>query len=180
MRPIALLAAALLLALCASAQADVRYAAPAGTGDCSQPSPCALETAVSGALAGDEIVVASGVHALGATLAPAVPLTIHGTPGLPRPFIVGPSGGAAIDAAATLAISDLTLESVDPGPGATVLLAGDNSTADRIEVIATSSTRTRDRAAPGQRRRGPRQPAACVQPDRCQRALLPGDRSERR
>ena len=81
MRPIALLVAALLLALCASAQADVRYAAPSGTGDCSQPSPCALETAVSGALADDEIVVAPGVHALGATLAPTVPLTIHGTAG---------------------------------------------------------------------------------------------------
>src|SRR4029078_1377575 len=116
------------LALCASAQADVRYAAPAGTGDCSQPSPCSLEAAVGVALAGDEIVVAPGVHVLSATLAPAVRLTIHGTPGLSRPFIVGPSGGAALNAGATVALRDLTFESVDPGPGATVLL-GDNSTA---------------------------------------------------
>ena len=106
----------------------------------------------SGALAGDEIVVAAGVHVLPATLAPAVPLTIHGTPGMPRPFIVGPSGGAALDAAATVALSDLTLQSVDPGPAATVLLSGDNSTADRIEVIAMSAHGARDSVAARQRR----------------------------
>lgn len=149
MRRIALLVAAAMLAPPASAQADVRYASPAGAGDCSQPNPCSLETAVSVALAGDEIVVASGLYALTAKLTPSVPLTIHGTQGQPRPSIVAPSGSAALDSTVPLAISDLTLASVDPGAFATLSLAGDNSTADRIEVIATSSAGPATALRPG-------------------------------
>ena len=138
MRRIALLLAAVMLALPASAQAGVRHASPTGTGsECSEFNPCLLETAVGGALAGDEIVVAPGTHALSAALTPTVPLTIHGTVGLPRPHIVAPTGSPALDSGATLSISDLTLESVDASSALT--LAGDNSSAERVEAVATSS-----------------------------------------
>ena len=136
----ALLLAAVILVLPASGQAGVRHASPTGAGsECSELNPCLLETAVGGAVAGDEIVVAPGIHALGTTLGPAVPLTIHGTVGLPRPRIVAPTGSPALDSGATLSISDLTLESVDASSAGTVSLAGDNSIAERVEVVATSS-----------------------------------------
>jgi hypothetical protein len=134
----ALIAAAVILALPASAQAGVRHASPAGTGtECSELNPCLLETAVGGARAGDEIVVAPGIHALGTTLSPTAPLTIHGTVGLPRPRIVAPTGSSALDSGATISISDLTLESVDASSA--LSLVGDNSVAERVEVVATSS-----------------------------------------
>jgi hypothetical protein len=149
MRRIALLLVTATLALPVSAQADVRHASSAGTGsECSQLNPCLLETAVSVALANDEIVVAPGTHALGATLAPTVPLAIHGTVGLPRPRIVAPSGSTALDSAATVAISDLTLESVDASLG-TASLLGDASSADRVEIVATASSGAARALRPG-------------------------------
>ena len=102
---------------------------------CAQPLP--PESAVSGALADDEIVVGGGTYALGATLNPAVPMSIHGTAGLPRPRIVAPPGSGALGTAETAAISDLTLESVDASLG-TVALFGDGSSAERVEVVATA------------------------------------------
>ena len=138
----ALIAAAFVVVLApASAQAAVRHASPAGAPnpECSPVNPCDLPTAVSGALADDEIVVGGGTYALGSTLNPTVPMSIHGTPGQPRPRIVAPPGSGALDSSATVAIGDLTLESSDAANG-TVFLSGDASSADRVEIVATASS----------------------------------------
>ncbi len=134
------MAAVCVLALLpASAAAGVRHASPTGADvECSQANPCRLETAVSGAAENDEVVVGPGTHALGATLAPTVALTIHGSAGQARPRIVAPLGGGALESFATVRISDLTLESSDPGI-TTVALFGDASSAERVEVIATAT-----------------------------------------
>lgn len=133
-------AVAILALLPAGAAAGVRFASPDGAGDCSQLAPCSLATAVSGAMRDDEVVVEAGEHRLTGTLQPPVPMSIHGTPGQPRPRIVGPPGGAALDAAATLTLSDVTLESKDAG--FTAMIVGPGSTAERIEVIASAGTGT--------------------------------------
>jgi hypothetical protein len=130
---------AILLSLLApaSAAADVRYTSPLGTGDCSAPSPCSLETAVSGAVANDEVVVGAGTYVLGATLVPGGALTIHGAAGQPRPRIVADST-VALTSEFGLAISDVAFQSSN-APYA-VRMNGANSVADRVEVIASAAS----------------------------------------
>ena len=117
----------------ASAGAEARFASPAGTGDCTQAAPCSLETAVTLAAAGDEVVVGPGTHAPSATLQPAAPITIHGTPGQARPQIVGPGGSPVLEASATLALADLTFQSRD---AVAVKALGAGSSAERVEAVA--------------------------------------------
>jgi hypothetical protein len=134
---------ALTVALCvallapAGAHAAMRHASPQGTAnpDCSALAPCDLQSAVDGAVANDEIVVAGGVHALTATLTPAVPLSIHGAIGQ-RPRIVAAPGLAALASSASLALADLTLESTNATH--TASLTGSPSSAERIEVHANA------------------------------------------
>ena len=103
------LTGALLIALVAapSAQAATRYATPGGGGStCDAASPCAVADAISGAAAGDDVVLAPGDYAVTATLRAAAAITVEGTPGQPRPRLLGdasldgdtlalPSGGTA-------------------------------------------------------------------------------------
>jgi hypothetical protein len=152
MNRIALAVAVLALALAPSAAANVRYASPAGTeSQCSVAAPCSLNTAVGGAVGSDEIVVGSGAYALTAALTPSVPLTIHGAPGVARPRISAPVGSPVLESLVTLHISDLTLESTNAGGTflATASLLGDNSSADRIESIATSTSGSATALRPG-------------------------------
>src|SRR3982751_2668032 len=95
-----------------SAQAvpAVRWASPTGSGtDCTEISPCGLETAVESlaVVASDEVVVTPGSYSL-LELDVTKAITLHGQAGQPAPTITtGSPVGVYVGAAATL--SDLRL-----------------------------------------------------------------------
>lgn len=88
-RLLTLLGPAILgLAAPVTAGAADRFAAPDGTGNsCTQGAPCSLPTALFGATDGDVVTAAPGTYAPGAFVLSGV--TLRGTPGQPRPRIVG-------------------------------------------------------------------------------------------
>jgi hypothetical protein len=136
-----LTAVLLTLALAPSAAASVRYASSTGTGTtCSDANPCYITEAVTGATANDDIFVRAGDYPLSATLAPTVPLTIHGPFAGFRPRIFA-SGSPVLESLEPLQISDLTLESTDAntGFGATASLLGTGSSAERVAITEVSS-----------------------------------------
>jgi hypothetical protein len=74
------------------ADAAQRWASPAATrasGPCLSVDPCRLDQAIAGAAANDEVVLAPGAYAVGATLAPTVRLTLRGARGHARPVLTG-------------------------------------------------------------------------------------------
>ena len=87
--------ATLVLVCCASpaAAAQQRFASPGGTGDCSQPSPCDIATAINNATSGDEVILAPGDYGSpGSELSTQLQssqtnLDVHGVDGQPRPRI---------------------------------------------------------------------------------------------
>jgi hypothetical protein len=80
-----------LLLVPVSAHAAQRWASPQSveSGACSATAPCAIEHAVMGAAAGDEVVVAPGTYQVTTTLEPTVPIELHGVAGQPRPHLIG-------------------------------------------------------------------------------------------
>lgn len=70
---------AVLLALPSAAQASVLHADPAGSGDCSAVSPCAIADAFAAAGSGDEIELAAGRYDAPSSLpSGAIGLLVHG------------------------------------------------------------------------------------------------------
>ena len=96
----ALLACVALLTFASSAQAEQRYAAPAGTGtECKQEKPCSLPEAVMAAKAGDEVIVGAGTYMVGSpifTPPGATNIQIHGETNGPMPRITTAFGGPAL------------------------------------------------------------------------------------
>lgn len=87
----------LALTLAPAAQADPRYAAPAGVGPepCAQADPCSLTEAISKAKAGDEVIVTAGTYTLSGPLKTPIGvdnLDIHGAAGGAMPTIVASVG----------------------------------------------------------------------------------------
>jgi hypothetical protein len=76
----------------ASAFAVPRYSSPGAAGDCTQPNPCDLETAIEGAADGDEVILAPGDYGspnlpLASPITAATAIDIHVAAGAPRPRI---------------------------------------------------------------------------------------------
>jgi hypothetical protein len=90
------IASFIFLAL-APAALGARYAAPKGEGsECTQEKPCALREAVSGAKAGDEVIVTSGTYEVtppAISAPPATNVQIHGDQSGPMPKISAGFGG---------------------------------------------------------------------------------------
>lgn len=87
--------AAALLCAASAALAAQRYASPAGSGStCSQASPCPIQTAVSGAGTGDEVIVTPGDYTgLSTTIEPFFSdIYVHGVQGQPMPRLHFTSG----------------------------------------------------------------------------------------
>jgi hypothetical protein len=121
-RRLSLLAATFgaLLSLASPASAAQRYAAPTSTdvvGSCSAMAPCRLDHAVSGASAGDEVIVQSGIYTLASAVSASVPVNIHGVMGQRRPRLVAPAGlgAAAVSLGAGGSISYLAIVKNDSG-----------------------------------------------------------------
>ena len=93
-------AALLVLVATPTAQAAQRYAVPGGstTSQCPVADPCAIERAVNGAAAGDEVIVASGDYTLTAPAEPRGALDLHGDADQmwPRIIAAGKVSGTAL------------------------------------------------------------------------------------
>lgn len=107
------LAAAASTAPGASA-ATQRYASPTGSGTaCSSAGPCSITQAITGAINGDEVIVAPGDYPVTGTLS-ATGVTIHGVAGEPRPrLLFSGVNGADLDLNSTT----LRYVEVDQTPG---------------------------------------------------------------
>ena len=121
--------ATLVIALLApaAASANTRYATPAATassGDCSATMPCRIDYAINGAGGGDEIVVASGVYAVGTALQ-ADGLDLHGAAGQAPPLLIGadtiPDTLLTVDGGS---VRHLALRGTAPDQDTLVLTAG--------------------------------------------------------
>jgi len=91
----ACLLAGLLVVQATPAAAAERWASAGSTdatGACASAAPCTLEHAITGAAAGDDVIVAPGDYAVSRAITTLVPLTIQGQPGLARPRLIGASG----------------------------------------------------------------------------------------
>lgn len=135
--PRALLPLILLLVFAPAAQATVRYAATDGTGtDCTQPAPCPLPTALTGSVAGDEVVVDSGTYSgafSNTTLTVPTGVAVRGAVvGPDRPVV---EASLKLDGADTR-VSDLELRRSGNSP-ALQLLAG--AAADRVIARQTET-----------------------------------------
>ena len=91
---VALLGAAVFLAASAPAAASQRFASPAGAGTaCTSSHPCRITRAINNAVAGDEVILASGSYGSPSSRIPTSLATgfanvnIHGVAGQPRPQI---------------------------------------------------------------------------------------------
>jgi hypothetical protein len=122
-----------LLAVTPAAWAVPRYASPTGTGDCSVGSPCDLETAVAGAVADDEVILAPGdygsaVDPIPSQISTNAAIAVHGAVGAPRPRIFSVAANAiVVGAGATL--RDVEIQ--HSGAGNALLVEG---VAERVVV----------------------------------------------
>jgi Ca2+-binding RTX toxin-like protein len=127
------------------ASAAQRYASPTGSGvTCSQPSPCGLETAIEGAINGDEVIVAAGDYGSAMTpiandiVATAI-LSVHGPASgpLPRLFSSAPDRGLGLLGAGST-LSDLQIEHDSAIYGAEALtLNGSGTVGERLVIHHT-------------------------------------------
>jgi hypothetical protein len=120
-----------------SASGAQRYAAPgASFSDCSQATPCDLQSAVGLAGNGDEVIVAPGTYVLGSSELSlfANDLVVHGIAGQPKPLLTS----TATDAVVTYGVGD-TLRSLrisHTGGGFNGLFIADGATAEQMVVTS--------------------------------------------
>ncbi|MDQ1696035.1 MAG: hypothetical protein QOJ03_1388 [Frankiaceae bacterium] len=131
----ALLLVASALAVGPAAAATARYASPSGSGTaCTAANPCALQTAISGAAAGDDVNVLArrGDYHFNADLVTdiSVPIHIHGVNGRPR--LLFASGELKVIAATAQNLY------VQGNSGKTAVAFEDGAIADRIVVTGGS------------------------------------------
>jgi hypothetical protein len=134
-RALGIAAALLTLAVPATANAAIRYAAPDGgmVPGCVQSSPCSLEYAITGATSGDEIVVTPGEYLVPTTISTENPLFIHGQDGAPLPRIVGAAGVTPFKSFAPQHLSYLAFEA-NSNEGA-LFLPADGTVLERLELL---------------------------------------------
>ncbi|MCW3015445.1 MAG: hypothetical protein JWO02_2537 [Solirubrobacterales bacterium] len=124
----------------AAAEAATRYAAPAGTGSCASASPCSMDTAVTGAAIGDEVIITPGAYTISSTLfGPVEHLDIHGQAGQPVPTITV-SSTFGLQTAGHSRVADLNFTSSAASSGAPLAVNG-NSLVERVtsRVLGTGS-----------------------------------------
>src|SRR4051812_11376009 len=136
-------------ALAPAANAAVRFASPDGSGaaPCAESAPCNINTAISGAADGDEVVLASGTY----DSAHGVPvqgidvgntqdnLLIHGRPGQPRPVISFSDGAEpAVEVLGTgTTIRDAKIEAL--AANEIGLYAPGGGTFERMQILASGN-----------------------------------------
>jgi Ca2+-binding RTX toxin-like protein len=106
-----------LLVTVSSAAAAQRFAAPTGSGaGCTSAAPCSIETAFSGAIDGDEIILSTGEYGpVSSILSLPSNGSAHGVQGQPAPRIHFASGNYLLLTPASRA-SYLQVDGVTPAP----------------------------------------------------------------
>jgi hypothetical protein len=110
-----------------SAHAAQRWASAdssVGSGTCGTAKPCAIEYAVEGASAGDEVIVAPGTYHLDTTVEPKIPVELHGVAGQQRPYLIGYGDTALLSFKSGGSLRHLTLEGTGKGQDALTLRGG--------------------------------------------------------
>ncbi|WP_022930181.1 hypothetical protein [Patulibacter americanus] len=147
MRRILLIVLGGALLVPAGASGAVRHAAPGGTGSaCEATTPCRLFTALDGAAAGDEVVVAPGDY--GSAAAPltfdgqfnAPGLDVHGLPGQPRPRIYSSAAYALAFYGGGVRVSHLHVITTGDGQTPLSLSFAPGSVADDVVAEARGSS----------------------------------------
>lgn len=131
-----LIALVIVLLVPASATAATRYAAPNGgmVPGCSQVTPCSLDSAITAAAPGDEVVVGPGQYVLGATIETETPLWIHGPLSDEKPRIFA-ADKSAFKSFAPQRISDLEFESTN-NSGGVLFVPADGTVLERLKLFA--------------------------------------------
>lgn len=111
------------------ATAAERWASPTGSavpGACPASAPCKLEHAVSGAAAGDEVIVSPGTYAVGGELSSPAAITLRGQAGASRPRLIGASNlsGSVLSFKAGGTVRRLAIEATAEGGDALTLQGG--------------------------------------------------------
>jgi RTX calcium-binding nonapeptide repeat (4 copies) len=124
-----------LLVTVSSAAAAQRFAAPTGSGAaCTSPTPCSIETAFSGAIDGDEIILSAGDYGpVSSILSLPSNGSAHGVQGQPAPRIHFASGNYLLLTPASRA-SYLQVDGVTPPP-----LQVDQADAVADQVVSRAS-----------------------------------------
>jgi hypothetical protein len=146
-RLLVLAALALPLIAAAPASAQTRYATPAGSptdATCAASTPCTLDHAVAVGQPGNDVQLAPGDYAVGAepSCVGAIntdKLNIHGTPGLPRPRIIGgPATCVPVALTGQSSLSDVEVDGNDGGGHA--LTVDGNARAFRVLTGGSNGT----------------------------------------
>jgi hypothetical protein len=117
-----------------------RYAAPTGSGSaCTSTAPCDLATAVNGAPAATEVVVAPGTYNLGATVLTnsQAGVNVHGVTGQPRPVVTTSADPGLALLGAGARVADLTIDHTGVLFGLQVFAAG--VLVQRVEVHSSGA-----------------------------------------
>jgi hypothetical protein len=126
-----------------SAWAAQRYADAGSSltsGACPQGAPCRIDYAINSAGSGDEVIVGPGTYDVTSLpfLDSAVPLTIHGAVGAPRPLVSSASASflhSTLSVASGSTVRDLALTRTVGGPAA--LFGGADTTVERVVANST-------------------------------------------
>lgn len=135
---------ALALMSAAPALAVERHASPTGSGSaCTSAAPCTFAQAVSGAVAGDEVVVASGTHTVGASvIVNAMNLTVRGPAAGPRPLLQWSTASAGLGLNVPASIRDLTFRGATTGITGLVRSSGGGSAGTVLDRVVIDQTGT--------------------------------------
>ncbi|MGA9635621.1 MAG: hypothetical protein WBQ41_10355, partial [Solirubrobacterales bacterium] len=111
-----------------------------GTGmACTASSPCSLDQSVSGASAGDEVIVGAGDYSLTSTLnVTTSAIDVHGAAGAERPTITSSASTALRVSNSGASVSDLNL--VDAATAGSSVLFAEEGTVERLFVSSTGET----------------------------------------
>jgi hypothetical protein len=126
-----------------AAGAAVRHAAPGAGGPepCAAAAPCGFADAVSGASAGDEVVVAPGNHVVSSLVQlTADSVVVRGPAAAPRPRVSITGSTLLFVAGSGVTVRDLRLEAADAPSEFVVNDLDKDNLYERVEVVATGTT----------------------------------------
>lgn len=133
-----------VLALAPAAYGAQRYAAPTGGAgpECPQQEPCSFSEAVTGAKAGDEVIVGAGTYSVGSPISTppgATNIQIHGGPSGPMPRLSAAFAGPVVSLnQAGDSLSYIEVEN-DSNTGYGIVCISGRLERVRVQVVGDSS-----------------------------------------
>ena len=131
-------AVAVLVAGAPAADAAERYASPTGSAvaPCSFAQPCTVETAVNGAAALDEVILAEGTYTVTSAIDAPAAIDVHGDETGPKPILVGAETllGSVVSFKEGGTLRHLDIRAYAPDQDALTL--GEAGTAERLMLFS--------------------------------------------